>query len=243
MKIEQAVIFCGGRGERLRPLTDDKPKPMVDVNGKPFLDYLLYSLQYAGVKRVLLLLGYKGEVIYERYRNLDWVDYSWGLTEDMTGRRVVNAYDKLDEHFLLCYGDTFLPEIPLERMKEHYGKYFAPFMTTVFNNYLGTGEYGHDNNVQVNNDGYVLRYDKTRKELNLNGVDIGYFLLDKTFIDKHIPWNFSFEEKIIAESACTNKLTAYITNQQYHWITDMNSLSKFELIAKRENFKTIDWRK
>ena len=39
--VDQAVIFAGGRGERLRPLTDHLPKPMAPVNGVPFLDYLI----------------------------------------------------------------------------------------------------------------------------------------------------------------------------------------------------------
>ena len=42
--ITQAVILAGGRGERLRPLTDNIPKPMAPINGTPFLDYLIHSI-------------------------------------------------------------------------------------------------------------------------------------------------------------------------------------------------------
>lgn len=247
MKIEQAVIFCGGRGERLRPLTDTMPKPMVPVNGKPFLEYLFYTLEKAGIKKVLLLVGYKGSQIAMRYGSgylfEFMIEYSFGSTEDMTGRRLTNAYDQLDDHFLLCYGDNYLSEIPLQEMQEHYGRYEAPLMTTVFNNKKGTGEYGNENNVWVGEDNYVTRYDKTRKNETLNGIDIGYFIVDKTFIDHLIPWNFSFEEKIIYESARTRKLIAYTTDQQYYWITNLESLLEFERVVTLRNLKTVEWRK
>ena len=51
--IEQAVILAGGKGERLKPLTDQVPKPMARVLGVPFLDYLLGLLEREGIKRVL----------------------------------------------------------------------------------------------------------------------------------------------------------------------------------------------
>ncbi len=47
---KQAVILCGGRGTRLKPLTDSVPKPMVKINGKPFLHHLMEQLSDEGVK-------------------------------------------------------------------------------------------------------------------------------------------------------------------------------------------------
>ncbi|HVZ18875.1 MAG TPA: sugar phosphate nucleotidyltransferase, partial [Terriglobales bacterium] len=51
----QAVILAGGRGERLRPWTDIRPKPMIEIHGKPFLEYNLEMLREQGVERVVLL--------------------------------------------------------------------------------------------------------------------------------------------------------------------------------------------
>ncbi|MEK7097525.1 MAG: sugar phosphate nucleotidyltransferase, partial [Patescibacteria group bacterium] len=48
MQIKHAVILAGGKGERLRPLTNDRPKPMVLVNGRPFLEYLIERLKENG---------------------------------------------------------------------------------------------------------------------------------------------------------------------------------------------------
>ncbi|MSQ21733.1 MAG: nucleotidyltransferase family protein [Dehalococcoidia bacterium] len=60
-----ALIIAGGRGERLRPLTDSAAKAMVPVNGKPILWYQARQLQGAGVTDIVLLCGYKGETIRE----------------------------------------------------------------------------------------------------------------------------------------------------------------------------------
>ena len=56
VKLQQAVILAGGRGERLRPLTDSIPKPMAPVNGIPFLDYLIHSIIQGEIKNILFLL-------------------------------------------------------------------------------------------------------------------------------------------------------------------------------------------
>ena len=61
---EQAGIFCGGRGKRLHPLTDTIPKPMVEVEGRPFLELLLSQLAEQGVVRFVLMTGYLGEQIH-----------------------------------------------------------------------------------------------------------------------------------------------------------------------------------
>lgn len=66
-KIKQAVILAGGTGERLRPLTENTPKPLAPVNGIPFLDYLIQSVVSAGINNILFLTGYKAEKIVERY--------------------------------------------------------------------------------------------------------------------------------------------------------------------------------
>jgi D-glycero-alpha-D-manno-heptose 1-phosphate guanylyltransferase len=60
------IVLCGGKGTRLRGVVDDRPKPMVEVNGRPFLDILLDYFASFGLKRFILSAGYMGEFI-ERY--------------------------------------------------------------------------------------------------------------------------------------------------------------------------------
>jgi NDP-sugar pyrophosphorylase family protein len=62
-----ALSIAGGRGERLRPLTDNRPKPMVEINGKPIIGYQVDWMRSQGVTDVVFLCGYKGEMIQDYF--------------------------------------------------------------------------------------------------------------------------------------------------------------------------------
>jgi NDP-sugar pyrophosphorylase family protein len=67
---QHAVILAAGLGSRLRPLTDDRPKPLVEVGGVPMLNNALRNLAAVGVKDATIVVGYRGEAIVNRYGNL-----------------------------------------------------------------------------------------------------------------------------------------------------------------------------
>ncbi len=81
----QAVVLCGGLGTRLKPYTNNIPKPMVSCNGKPFLWYLLHQLWEQGISNFILLTGYRAEQIKEYFNNgSEWkwnIQYSQGPQE------------------------------------------------------------------------------------------------------------------------------------------------------------------
>tara|TARA_B100000586_G_C20015215_1_gene386513 strand:+ start:182 stop:943 length:762 start_codon:yes stop_codon:yes gene_type:complete len=238
--IKQAVILAGGRGKRLMPLTNDIPKPLAPINGFPFLDYLIYSILQVGIKNILILIGYKGNKIFSRYNNLDGIniEFSFGNEKDRTGRRLINSYEKLEDTFLLVYGDNYW-KIELDDMINFYNHKKSLITTTVFTNKDGTGEYGYKNNIFVGPDSSVLKYDKKKKTEEANGVDIGYFIVAKTAIDPNISLNISFEEDILPYYILKNELSAYITDKQYYYITDISSIKKFEDVTIEFNFHPL----
>ena len=243
MRVNQAVILAGGRGERLSPLTDNIPKPMAPINGFPFLDYLIHSAIQAGIEKILILLGYKADVIVDRYEDMTniTIEFSYGTKENQTGRRVLNAFNQLDNHFLLMYGDNYWP-IELNAMWSNYKKLGANVSTTVFSNINGTGEYGYENNVVVGNDGMVVKYDKNRETDAANGVDIGYFIVSKESLDPGLSGNVSFEVDILPKFIAKNHLGSYVTDSQYYYITNMQTLKDFENSAKANNFLALSHR-
>lgn len=236
-KIKQAVILAGGKGERLKPLTNSIPKPMAPVKGIPFLDYLIFSIINTGINNILLLLGYKSDQIIKRYNNISKInfEFSIGSEKDKTGRRVLNAFNKLEDHFLLMYGDNYWP-IELESMYLNYKRLKSPITTTVFSNKEGTGEYGFQNNINVNLDGMVSNYDKKRETKQANGVDIGYFIVSKKTLNPDVKGNISFEESILPILIKKNKLGAYITDEQYYFITNSQTLNNFKNAVGNNNF-------
>src|SRR6478752_7610178 len=67
MTVTQAVCLVGGRGTRLGTLTDSTPKPLLEVGGRPFLDYLVHEARRFGLTRLTLLSGYQSGEIERRY--------------------------------------------------------------------------------------------------------------------------------------------------------------------------------
>lgn len=63
------LILCGGEGKRLRNLIKDRPKPMVDIDGRPFLDILIDYVASYNFRRFILCTGYKGEITRQYYNN------------------------------------------------------------------------------------------------------------------------------------------------------------------------------
>ena len=239
-KIEQAVILAGGRGKRLYPLTEKIPKPLVKINGIPFCDYLLNSLVEVGIQKILFLIGYKGDLIKNRYINLNGLKtaFSFSHEDTNTGKRIIDAYNMLDDNFLLIYADNYWP-IQLNSMIKNLNKKKALISTTVFNNNDGTGEYGYENNVQVDSKGFVKKYDKTRKSKRLNGIDIGYFVINKKLLDKTSKENLSFENDMLPKFIEKKNLAAFVTNIQYYYITDMKCVKKFENFISLKKQKSL----
>ena len=62
-KIDKGVVLAAGRGTRMRELTADFPKPMIEVRGKPVLQHILEGLRDAGVRQILLIVGYHAETV------------------------------------------------------------------------------------------------------------------------------------------------------------------------------------
>jgi dTDP-glucose pyrophosphorylase len=112
-KIDKAVILAAGRGTRMRELTADLPKPMIEVRGKPVLQHIVEGLRDAGVRRLLIIVGYHAEAVRNFFGdgspfNID-IQYATQVTQDGTGR-VVNLAGEFagDSPFILAYGDILV---------------------------------------------------------------------------------------------------------------------------------------
>ena len=235
--INQAVILAGGMGKRLLPLTKNLPKPMAPINNIPFLSYLIFTLKKQGIKKILILVGYKSKKIINFYKiKKDIFQFSYSNTKSDTGRRVLDAHKLLDKEFVLLYGDNFWSP-NLKKMYKKFKSKKAYVSTTVFNNYFGTAEYGKENNVYVDKKSFVQKYDKKREDKKLNGIDIGFFIVEKKFLNffKEKSKNYSFESDFLIKAIEFKKLIAYRTDRQYYSITNFKMLKKFEKISKKKS--------
>ena len=109
----QAVILAGGLGERLKPITEKIPKPMVDIHGKPFLQLKLEHLAHYGIKDIILCVEYLGKIIEDHFSDGKKfglsISYVRGSKDFGTGGAIKNAESLIRGDFIAMNGDTYAP--------------------------------------------------------------------------------------------------------------------------------------
>jgi len=235
----QAVILAGGRGERMRPLTDIRPKPMIEVCGRPFLEHQLLMLREQGFRRVLLLLGYLPEVVRDYFGDgSKWgmqIDYSITAVEDNTGRRIKLAEQKLEDSFLLVYCDNYWP-MQMDRMWRRFVEAGAPAMLTV---YANKDKYTK-HTLKVDEAGFVEVYDKTHQRTDLQGTEISFAILRKELVGLLPDTNISLEETLFPVLIKNRQLAAYVTQHRYYSIGDTPRLPITEAFLARRPVIILD---
>ena len=237
----QAVVLAGGLGTRLGPLTQSIPKPLAPVNGVPFLAYLLRMLRNQGIDRIILLIGYKADMIRDYCGDGSKfglkISYSEGPVDDDTGTRVRRIQNQVDEHFLLLYCDNYWP-MPLSHMWRSYcEKTSADAQVTVYRN----SDKITKSNLKVSDGGLVETYDKSRKTPGLSGVDIGFILLNRRVL-KLLPQdgNFSFEAELYPKLSANGQLAAFETDHRYYSIGSPERLEQTARFLSRNPCVILD---
>jgi NDP-sugar pyrophosphorylase family protein len=166
------AILAGGLATRLRPVTEKIPKSLVEVNGEPFLAHQLRLLAGQGIERVVLCTGYLGEMV-ENFAGDGAkfglkVSYSPdGPTLRGTAGALKNALPLLDEHFLVVYGDSYLP-VDYRQAQDEFLKSGKLGLMTVFRN---EGKWD-TSNVEFR-DGEIRAYDKKNRTPDMKYIDYG----------------------------------------------------------------------
>ena len=199
----KTIILCGGMGTRLREETEYKPKPMVEIGGKPILWHIMKHYSSYGYNDFILALGYKGDVIrnyflnYYNYNRDFTVDLSngslaienkdsdnnWKVTlvetgqESMTGFRAKIAGQFInEERFMLTYGDA-VSTVNLKKLVEFNEK----------ENTIGTvtGVYPPSRfGDLIVEKKYVKQFKQQIKDSkNQQPINWGYFVFKKEFLD------------------------------------------------------------
>jgi len=105
----QAVVIAAGEGTRLRPLTEDKPKGMVEVAGKPILTHCFENLVDLGAEELIVVVGYKKEKIIEYYDDaFDGVPITYTHQREPLGiaHALLTAEDHIEDDFMMMLGDN-----------------------------------------------------------------------------------------------------------------------------------------
>ncbi len=224
----KAVILAGGLGTRISEETHLKPKPMIDIGGKPILWHIMKVYSAYGINDFIICLGYKGYCIKEYFANyflhmsdvtFNMVDNSmkvhqnysepWNVTlvdtgeSSMTGGRLKRVATYLDpaEEFCFTYGDG-VADIDIAKVIAHHKKQnVLATMTAV----QPPGRYG---SLEIAANGHVNRFqEKPRGDGGwING---GFFVLNPKVIDYIDNDNTIWEKAPLEKLAAEGQLTAY----------------------------------
>ena len=163
------VILSGGLGTRIKSKTKNKPKALLDIEGKPFIVRQLEYLSSQNIKKIVICVGHLGNQIQEivgngKSYNID-VEYSFdGETLLGTGGSVKKALEKLSEFFFILYGDSYLP-INFKKVQEFFLKKKTIALMTVYKN-----ESKFDKSNVYFSDNTIL-YDKITPNSKMNYID------------------------------------------------------------------------
>ncbi len=231
----QAVILAGGLGTRLKPLTEQIPKVMVQVNGKPFLLYLLELIRSQGISDIALCIGHLGKQVRDYFNDGESLGVRIRYSDEKgrllgTGGAVKKAQPLLDDYFLVLNGDTYLPIDYSEVEKTFLGSGKKALMV-VYDNQENTGV---KNNVELDNNLMVTKYDKKNPSPSLKYVEAGVLCLKRealNLIKEGHP--VSLERELYQDLIEQRELAAYISQQRFYDIGTPEQCVIFEEYLKK----------
>lgn len=181
----QAVIIAGGKGTRLSTITNEIPKAMIPIAGKPLLEYQIEDLKKSGVDNIIIAVGFLGDVIRDHFGD----GSSFGVnityyTEDTplgTAGALVKIKERLEDTFLLLLGDLFI-DFDLNRLYEYHIAKSADITLFVHPN-----THPFDSDIVITNKdnriiGWSYKKD-VRTEDYKNLVNGGLYVIQRTVID------------------------------------------------------------
>ncbi|MEX1000523.1 MAG: nucleotidyltransferase family protein [Crocinitomicaceae bacterium] len=195
-QVKEAIVLAGGFGLRLRSEIGELPKSLARVNDLPFLNYVLNHLKKYGIKKVVLSVGYKWEMISDYYgKKYEGMELVYAIEEQPlgTGGAIRHALEYIsDHHFLALNGDTIF-DIDLQAFYTFHLKENG-LVTIAAKKMQDTGRYG---SLQIDKNHKVLQFNE--KKAGENGIiNGGIYCLSKD-IQSFFPdeEKFSFEKDVL----------------------------------------------
>jgi len=227
------AILAGGLATRLRPVTEKIPKALLTVAGQPFLAHQLRLLRSSGIRKAVLCVGYRGEMIEEQFgdgRSYGVeVGYSFDGPELLgTGGALRKALPLLSNHFLVLYGDSYLP-IDYAAAVRAFVASGKPGLMTVFRN-----EGRWDTSNVWFQDGIIKSYSKKERTADMQHIDYGLGLFDAA-VFKRWPAGKVFDlADVYRDLIARNELAGYEVTQRFYEIGSPEGLAELDAMLRRQ---------
>jgi NDP-sugar pyrophosphorylase family protein len=175
MSAIDAVILAGGLGARLQTVVGDRPKPLAEIQGRPFLDILVDDLLHQGMRRIVLCVGHRREQIIAHLQTRNDAEFLFSeeVTPLGTGGAVAHAAPLIkSDPFLLLNGDSFCAVDYAALLAFHHAK--AAALTMVLAQPAGRADAG---NVQISADGRITAFHEKSGGTPTALINAGIYLL------------------------------------------------------------------
>jgi len=201
-----AMILAGGLGTRLRPVVNDRPKPMAAIQGVPFLEILIRSLARKGIRNFVLLTGYQGQLIEDYFRTRQNQDVKIVLSPEReplgTGGAVKNAERFATDPSLLVNGDTFF-DVDVAELYRFHLEHRARVALSL-HEVDDVSRYG---SVIVNDHGVITGFREKEPGTGRPGlINAGLSFLSKQFIHSLPEGPFSMETDLFPKLVGTGEM-------------------------------------
>lgn len=238
-KIKQAIIFCGGKGARLGRVTETVPKPLIIINSKPFLYFLLRKLENEGVDQVILLTGYLSEK-FEKFLSKYSKDFKLKIETAYldekyeTFQRIKNIENKLSDSFYILYGDNYWDGNFLEQQSllEDYD-----LITTTYET-----KFNEQGNLSLLKKNKQIKFSKIKKD-NFELLDMGFIICKKKAlieIFKKNDKNLKFSEIVFTELIKENAMAVSKTHVRHKSIGTIEGIKLTRKYLKNKKFIFLD---
>lgn len=233
--IDQAVIYVGGLGSRIKKFTRKVPKPLIKINQKPFLEYILKNLSRHGFSEVILLCYYKSKIFFKKYNNKNIYNLKIKCIKEKTplgtGGALLNAKKYLKENFLLCNGDTYF-DINLNDLCLNYTK-FKKIIYVAIKKIKKNNRYAAFDL----NKNRIISLDAKKKKYSL--INSGNYVVSKKIL-KYLKKNCSLENDIFEKLIKKKQIFGKVYNKPSNAFIDIgiyNDLNKSPKFIKKVTYK------
>jgi MurNAc alpha-1-phosphate uridylyltransferase len=221
------AILAGGLATRLRPITGNIPKALVEVAGQLFICRQLNYLHDQGIRRVVLCIGYLGEMVEAVVGNgskfgMDVTYSPDGPVLLGTGGAIKKALPLLGDQFFVLYGDTFLP-VAFNAVEQAFFASGLDALMTVIKN----GDQWDKSNVLFSN-GKLLDYNKRAPRPEMSYIDYGLGVVSAGVLDAYSA-ELPFDLADVYQALCTRgQLAGLEVHERFYEIGSHRGLKETE---------------
>lgn len=225
------AILAGGLAKRLGALSENIPKSLIEIKGKPFIEWQLELLVENNIKKVIYCVSHKSELIVNHFANANHKDIEILFSFDSplqlgTGGALKNALPLLGQEFMVLYGDSYLP-ISFGEIENSFKKSNLTSLMTIYKNF-----YNIDASNVTYRDGIIISYNKNLRSHEMAYIDYGLSIF-KSSVFETSPNNAFDLSELQSSLSANGLLSGFEVYNRFYEIGSIQGILDFTEFIER----------